>query len=181
MISHVKKTNLNRKKSQIFIFDLILSVVILIVSIGIVLTYSSTSTTNSNLYNLNLEIMEGLTETKINDLNDDVIRRMFVQEKIKNIENSIAQQLGEFYYLGNLDYSINVSSIFITPFLKQNMNFNMTLINDTGGIIVLYNKTNSNIEFEDAEISTSIDRSVFGIINRTDSFGPYILNIKLWV
>lgn len=180
-MSHAKKIKNLGKKSQIFIFDLILSVVILIVSVGIVLTYSSSTTDNSNLYNLNLEIMEGLTETNINDLNDDIIRRMFIEEKIKNIDNSIAQQLGEFYYLGYLNDTKNLSKTFITPFIKQNMNFNMTLINDTGGIDVLFELKNKDMTFEDAEISSSIIRSVFGIINRTDSFGPYILNIKIWV
>ena len=167
------------KKAQIFIFDFILSIVILIISIGIILSYFNNTTENVDVYDLNHLILDGFTKTKINSLNDEEIRLLFVYNKIQNIENTIAQQASEFYYEGDLELAQNVTRIFVSDFITNQMNVNITLSNSTFNYN-LYEDINKRISFDDAEIASVTNRLIIGYINDTAYYGPFNIEVRIW-
>jgi hypothetical protein len=49
------------------------------------------------LYSYNCQILNGFTETELNSLNSNEIRQFFIDGKITNIHNTLAQQVIDFY------------------------------------------------------------------------------------
>jgi len=172
---------MKKLKSQIFLFDLLFSFIILVVSISIIFSYYNSTTDNVDIYSFNLKIINSLTKTSINSLNDDEIRKMFIDKKIRNIKNSVAQQISDFYYVGKLDDAKNLTRIFIKDYVTKNINLNLTLINESGGEFNLYYVQNTNKKISDASILSENNRVVIGFINNTNYYGPYIFKVKIWV
>ena len=105
------------RKSQIFIFDFITSFIILIVAIVIVLSYFQSTSDNVDIYGINLEIIDSFTTTNINSLNNEEVRNLFIAREITNIENTIAQQVGEFYYRNSFRPQNSTIGISVIAFL----------------------------------------------------------------
>lgn len=175
-------------KSQIFIFDMIFSIVIIIVSIGIAFSYYSNVSQNIDIYELNKNILTSFTTTPINSLNSEFVKDLFKQREVKNIDNSIAQQASEFYYRytleggDNLEKSRNLTQSFIEDFISPEMNFQIVL-DDGSSKTYLFNQSAklNSVSEQDADIVSYSQRTVFGFLNRTNYYGPYILEVKLWV
>ena len=170
------------KKSQIFMFDLIFSFVVIILTLSLVFNYYIDVNLNVDIHELNKNILSGFTHTKINTLNDEEIRDIFKQGKIKNIYNTIAQQVSEFYYYNDDLYAKNLSRIFVEDYIRKEMNFNITLENKTGSIFVLYEQINRpEISITDSSIVSRTSRTIFGFNNATDFYGPYTFKIEIWM
>ena len=170
-----------RLKSQIFIFDMILSFIIIIISLGIVLSYFVTTTENIDIYDYNYQILSGFTQTKINSLNNEEVRIMFINNQIRNIDNTVAQQVGEFYHNGDLILAQNLTRIFVSDYVNSQMNFRITIYNNTNSYI-LFNITNQGKEdIELSTVSSVKERTIFGFINKTQIYGPDKIKIEIWM
>jgi hypothetical protein len=168
------------KKSQILIFDFILSLVILVIFFGLIFSYYFDKTDNYDIYGENLNLLNGFTMTKINSLNDLEIRDLFIQGSIKNIENTIANQVAEFYYSGDYVLARNLTRIFASNYIGNNYNTQILLINQTGSEFLLYENIVFDVSFNDSEVSSSISRKIFGFINLNQAYGPYDFKIRSW-
>lgn len=166
-----------KKKSQIFLFDLILSVTILIVSIGLIAVYYSNTIKNDDIYSSNLNFIQSFSKTKINSLNNDEIRLYFTQSKIRNIENTLAQQVSEFHYRGFNEDSINLTRIIARDFFSSQMNVEIYLI-DSGGSYLLFNQTRR--EKSQASIVSVFQRDVIGFFEGSP-YGPYTIVSEVWI
>lgn len=160
-------------KSQIFLFDVIFSVVILIVSIGIVFSYFTETYSNDDLYTLNYDILDSMTTTKINSLNNEEIRDMFREGNIQNIENTLAQQIGEFINNGEIYLAKNLTEIFLKNHVNNRMNFNITM-----GGVTLFEQIRSLKN--ESRMVTKTQRDVFGFEDRSSSY-EYTLKIEIWI
>ncbi len=167
-----------KKKSQIFIFDLIFATVMIFVSIGIFFTYFSETRSNSDLYSINYEILNSFTTTNINSLNDKVIRDMFENGEIRNKDNTIAQQVGEFFYLGKEDLAIELTDVFVNNYISLQMNYNITISNSSETLVL--KSSNNNLNLVNASIASASNRLVIGFIDKDSFYGPYDLSIKIW-
>jgi len=168
-------------KSQIFMFDMILSIVIIILSLGIVLSYFVFTNENIDIYDYNYQILKGFTETKLNSLNDLGVRDMFITNQIKNIDNTVAQQVGEFYYTNNTGMAKNLTQIFVSNYVSNQMNFRISIYNSTNNYTLYEEIKNSNYNLEDASISSVTERTIFGYINKTNFYGPDRIRIEIWM
>lgn len=161
-----------------------LAFIILVVSISVIFSYSSANTSNMNVYQVNQQVLNSFTKAKINDLNDEEIRDLFKAGLIKNIENTIAQQVSEFHYMGNHSLATNLTRIFIKDFITKQMNANITLYDNGTGFVVpyeLYSIMNrQSVPIEKATITSVTRRVVLGFINETDFYGPYEIKIEIW-
>lgn len=168
-----------KKKSQIFIFDLIFASIMIFVSLGLFFTYFSTTTDNSNIYTVNYEILNSISKTSINSLNDIGIRNMFRDGLIRNKDNTVGQQIGEFVYDGRLDLAQDLTQIFVKNYISKQMNYNITLSNESITNI-LYEGKNTHVDYSDATITSSSNRIIIGFKGKNSFYGPYTLNIKIW-
>lgn len=171
-----------KKKSQLFLFDGIIGFTLIIIALGVILTYYSTSYESQNIHYLNQQLLNSYTNTKINDLNDDEIRVFFRQGKIRNIQNSIAQQTAEFHFEGKNESAKNLTRIFVEDFVTKQMNAQVLIYDKTtiNSKTILFNRTNRNINLADAKSISSTKRSVIGFLDATTSYGPYTIQILLW-
>lgn len=171
----------NSSKSQIFMFDLILAFIIFIVSLGIVFSYFVSTTENVDIYDYNYEILSGITQTKINSLNSIEIRQMFLDNQIKNIDNTVAQQIGEFYHDGKTDLAHNLTRIYIKDYVNKQMNFRITILNQTNSEILFEDIKNEKNESDSGTILSVTQRTIFGFINKDTTYGPDIIRIEIWM
>lgn len=171
-----------KKKSQIFLFDGIIGFTIVLIALGVILTYYSSTTENVDIYSLNQQVLNSFTNTKINQLNDVEIRAYFRAGKIKNIHNTVAQQIAEYYYEGKYPYAINLTEIFVEDFITKQMNAKILIFNQTteNSPFELFNETNRNIPLEDATITATTKRSVMGFVDPRTPYGPYTIEIIIW-
>jgi hypothetical protein len=172
---------MKKLRAQIFIFDMIVSFVILLLAVALIFNYYLNTEENLDVYDLNMEILNGFINTKINDLNDQEIRLLFVSGKIKNIENTVAQQVSEFYYYGNKDLAKNLTRIFVEDYSEKQLNLNMTIQheNKTWPEEQIFFSGRNNIGIDESLVVASSSRVIFGF-NSTDYYGPYIFKIKIW-
>jgi hypothetical protein len=169
------------KKSQIFIFDLIFSVVILIVTMGVIFSYFIKPESNSNIYNLDVKIVNDFTTTKVNDLNDLVVRDYFIEGKIKNIHNTVANQVAEFYYTGDIDYAENLTKLFISSYIDKTYNYQVLLYNGSSNIVLYEYKVNPDApSFNNARISAQVSREIMGFLDLNHYYGPYNFIVRIW-
>jgi len=175
------------KKTQIFLFDLIFAFVIFIVSMTLIYTYYIDVEENVNIYDLNVNIINGFTNTKLNNLNDQEIRDLFIQNKIRNIENTIAEQVVEFYEANKTTpvEAKYLTKIYVQDYIDKQMNFEFTLENETDILTTLYQypepPMDYKVSFENSTIATNTQRLIFGFKNQTYFYGPYILRVKIWM
>ena len=125
-------------KSQIYILDLIFSMTILVVSIGVAASYFGNTTDNQDIYTINSQILNGLTLTEINSLNNEEIREMFRDNEIKNPENTVAQQIGEFYDRNNTELAENLTRVFVGDFINDYLNLQVRLYDTDNSTFELY-------------------------------------------
>lgn len=150
-VSQVKSLKYE-KKSQIFMLDVVFSFVLILIAVSLSFNYYITGYQNADIYNLNKNVLGGFTNTRINSLNDDEIRVMFAMNKIKNIENTVAQQVIEFYEEGNVDYAENLTRIYVEDYVDKQMNFNITLENSSMTVVLFQSINRPEIEFFDSSI-----------------------------
>lgn len=170
-------------KSQLFVFDLIFSVVILVISFSLVLSYFSNTYDNIDIYDLNNQIMNGFTLTELNSLNGDYIRNLFISGEIRNYQNTVAQQVSEFYFNDfspTKEDSKNLTKFFVEDYIKKQFNFNITLKDTNNNVTVLYEQINSKVKKEDSTLKSVTQRSVYGFKSLSESYGPYTFKIEIW-
>lgn len=167
------------KRAQVFLFDLILSIVILLVSVSIFFLNFSTSQHSLDLHELSQEVMTALTRTQMKSLNSEEIRDMFINNQIRTPEHRVSQQLAEFQYLGETALAENLAESFLDDFIPRQVNARLRLSN-ASDVFILYEEGLSGTSFEEASASSSVSRSVFGRLNRTTLFGPYQLELEVW-
>lgn len=166
-----------KRKSQIFLFDLILSITILIVSIGLVSIYYSNTLDNQDIYSANLNFIQSFTKTNINSLNNEDIRIFFTSNKIKNIENTLAQQVSEFYFNGNNIDAQNLTQIIARDYFSRQMNVKITLIDGLDNLIIFEQYSKNKKE---ASLVSEFQREVFGFYENKP-FGPYLIISEVWI
>ncbi len=64
-------------------------------------------------------LMKDLNSIKVNDLFLEIFLKLILEEKIKNRENSVIQEIINFYVLGDLDIARDISKEFIETYLNN--------------------------------------------------------------
>lgn len=171
------------RNSQLFVFDMILSFFIVIISLTLIVNYYFITFDNEKVYKLNREMLNGITDTGINSLNDKMIRELFVKNKIQNTENTVAQQVVEFYFQGEKDIARNLTKSYLSNFLDPKMNFDLSIKNETmSSYDSLFSQINHpQISKNDAHLLAVNERTVFAYKGKTDFYGPIIFKIEIWL
>ncbi|MBI3622878.1 VWA domain-containing protein [Candidatus Pacearchaeota archaeon] len=124
----IKKQN---KKGYFFSLD---ALVALLIILSVVLFIKSPSTNVSHEENFHEDLLEVLSSIKIGDLNNSYSKSLISQGKITNLNQSVLEQIGEFYANSSSDAQLLTISILNDLNLSKNVGiyFNNVIIATQG-------------------------------------------------
>jgi flagellar basal body-associated protein FliL len=165
-------------KSQIFMLDLIVAVVLIVVSLGIFFTFFINTDSQADMYDVVSQLTESMSSTKINDLNNQFVRDLFIDQEIRNIDNTILQQVSEFENTGRRELAQNLTKELTNVYIQDKIGYNITLKTSVSGTPIILDSSQRYASREEAKAVASIQRQVTGF-NETD-FYIHQYNFEVW-
>jgi len=175
------------KKSYFFTLDAMLSFGILILGSFLIFTSYITVPSRTQTAGLAEDVLDFFTTTKIEELNDPyagIGGTLWQQGLITNEDNTLLQQLGEFYYQYELNsdesfkivaeqFTISITDNLIPPQFKFEFWIESLLIHPSSpSQLHIDSKDKTKILIPSKEI-------IFGIFEN-DLFGPYETEVLIW-
>ena len=172
-----------KKRGYFFVLDAVLALFILVVGVFLVTSSYVDVPQPTQVELLSEDLLNFLSKTKINDLNNPyagIGGELWVNGAITDADNSLLQQISEFYATNNL----NTAEKFIQNVSKDAVpsQFRYEVWID-GVILYPKNPTNEHIKSRNnTEVLLTSKKITFGIINKTSSslWGPYNAEVFLW-
>ena len=171
------------RKGYFFVLDSIIALGVLTVGALIVLSTYTNVPSQENVEVLSEDIMQVFSNIKIKEINNEYARvggTLWQQGLINNSENTLLQQLGEFYFANNLDIAEKFIFNITQNSLPQQFLFEIKL-DDT----LLYPQNPSSAHIQSKEGTAVLIPSrkiVHGILDKEtgEMFGPYEAVVLVW-
>ena len=171
------------KKSQIFILDAIFSFFLILIAFGIILSYYYVEVDNSLIFETSSEIVEEMSIINMKDLNDENIRRMFVQKNIENPKSTVLEQVSNFYYLEEFENAKDLTTFFIESISTFPFNAQVIIYDYDSGVktdgFYLYVNEVSDISLEDSNTRSFLSKQIFGFSSRKEKY-EHIIEVIIW-
>lgn len=171
------------KRGYFFVLDAVLGLLILVIGVFLITSSYVDVPQPVQVGLLSEDLLAFFSNTKIKDLNNPYVGiggELWKQGAITDPDNSLLQQIAEFYATNNLDiadkFIQNVSTGIIPPQFRYEVWMNN---------VIIYPKT-ITIQHTKSRDSTKLlltsKRLTFGIINKTTSnlWGPYKAEVFVW-
>ncbi|MFT4244884.1 MAG: hypothetical protein ACMXYB_05515 [Candidatus Woesearchaeota archaeon] len=124
----IVKKKIKVKNSQIFIIDLILASVIIIITFGVIVANYVNTDSQRDLFDIAFRTSNSFASIGINDLNNDYVRQLFIDQRIQNIDNSIIQQISDFYVRDMNNYAQDLTKEVSQIYIPNSVGHTITLI-----------------------------------------------------
>ena len=172
-----------KKRGYFFVLDAVMGLMVLVIGVFLITSSYIDVPQPVQVELLSDDLLNFLSNTKIKDLNNPyagIGGELWKQGEITEVENSLLQQIGEFYATNKPDtaekFIQNVSKEIIPSQFRYEVWMNGA---------ILYPKTPSaeHIESkESTELLLTSKKITFGVINKTTSnlWGPYKSEVFLW-
>lgn len=187
----MKKRCLLSRKGYFFLIDSMIALGVLAIGVFLVLTLYTDVPPKEEPTILSEDIMDFFTNNKIKDVNNPYAGlggELWQQGKITNAENSLLQQVAEFYEKGKLDPAyLDTAETFIIELIEDILPAQYKFefwIRDLDVDTLIYPK-NPSQEHLDSKESTEVlipsKKIAYGINQATgDIFGPYTAEVLVW-
>lgn len=164
----------NSKKAQYLTIDAFIASMIVAVTLVIVLAARTTLPYTSQSESVSKGLAESLSQVKLSELNNPLITSMARDGTITSMDNTILQQVTEFYFVGNRHYAFELLRNVSQSLIPKQYSFNVIVNNE-----LIYNRT---VRTENSSsVLVSSKKLVFGVVNRTALvYGPTIAEVRLW-
>lgn len=170
---------MNKRGAYFFVLDALLGGAIFLISIVIIMgSYINTPQTRYS-YTQAEDLMNLMLNTKVIEFRNDYIELLYNSGRITNTEQTLFEQISEFYYTGKSEEAHNLSKIILTSVLPEQFGIMYSIIDsETDTRTILFNKSveiinNSNFQLNTKKIS-------FYATNETEFKGPNIVEIRIW-
>jgi hypothetical protein len=176
-----------KKRGYFFIVDSIIALTVLSIGIILLFSYNQYVPPTADLYTVSDEVINVLYYNVIEDMNNDYIRYTLMYDgNITDTHKTIIEQIGEFYYRNqtkNCEYCMDLINNTIYSVLKNMFpsDYNYIVIFDN---ITIYDNLNTGVErvsIENASLVMPSKAMVHGLYNKTELYGPYIVEVLSWV
>lgn len=159
--------------------DALLALFVLTLGVTLVLVFYTRTSTYQPVVTLSQDFMTALAATKLNKLNDMVIGpqgSLVAQGNITHPENSILQQVAEFYYRWTLgcEYCLDLVNTTIYRAVSVEAKYNY-LISVNDEYVFFKNATS----YEDARTVLPTRKIVHGEF-QNEVYGPYMVEVLVW-
>lgn len=172
-----------KKRGYFFVLDAVLALFVLVVGIFLVTSSYVDAPQPTQVELISEDLLNFLSNTKIKELNNPyagIGGELWVNGSIKDADNSLLQQIGEFYAANRLNtaekFIQNVSKDAVPPQYMYEVWVN-------GVVLYPKNPSSEHIRSKNStEILLTSKKITFGIINKTTGslWGPYKAEVFLW-
>ncbi|MBI2574255.1 hypothetical protein HYV82_00020 [Candidatus Woesearchaeota archaeon] len=158
-------------KGYFFTLDAFIAMGIIVAGLAFVLTAYSYKPVTAQATVLGTDLLLSLANTKVTEINNDYVRNLTLNGTITNSDNSLLQQVGEFYVnnqnsMGN-EFVRNVTYSLVPLQYGYELRINKTQVYNRSAFI----RTN--------KLVTSSKSIVFGVYNNT-MWGPLDAEVRVW-
>jgi hypothetical protein len=181
----MKKRCIPNRKGYFFLVDSIIALGVLAIGVFLILTLYTDAPSKDEPTILSEDIMDFFANNKIKDTNNPYAGlggTLWQQGKITNAENSLLQQVAEFYANSDLDTAETFIIQLIENILPTQYKFEFW-IHDLGVDTLIYPK-NPSQEHLDSKEATEVlipsKKIVYGINQTGEIFGPYTAEVLVW-
>lgn len=163
--------------------DAMLGLFVLIIGIFLITSSYSRVANPIQVSLLSEDLLNFLSNTKIKDLNNPyagIGGQLWLQGDITDVDNSLLQQIGEFYAIKKLDAAEKFIQNVSKGVVPEQFRYEVWIDG-----VILYPKTQT-LEHNNSKARTDIlltsKKVTFGIANKTtsDLWGPYASEVFLW-
>ncbi len=157
----------------IFTLDAFIAVGVLLIGAIIILSYNPVTPWYRQSSKFVNDLLSLYTQTSLKDLNVNYTSELIKNGSISNPDNTIIEQLGEFYYTHNLTLAREL--------VEQLTN---NTIPGEYGIAFFINGTeiyerNQTLK-QKSKILLTKKSNIIGIYNRSEAWGPYLAEVRVW-
>ncbi len=162
------------RKGQYFTIDAFIASMIVAVTLVIVLAARTSTPYTSQSEAASEGLAESLSQVKLSELNNQMIINMSRNGTITNLDNTILQQVTEFYIVGNRHYAFELLKNVSQTIIPNQYSFAVIVNNN-----LIYNRT---VKSENSSaVLVSSKKLIFGVINKTAlAYGPTIAEVRVW-
>jgi len=171
------------KKGYFFLLDSMIALGVLSVGAFLVLSTYSNVPFQENVAVLSEDIMQFFSNNKIKDINNEYARvggTLWQQGLITNQENSLLQQVGEFYFNNDIDTAEKFIVNLTQNTLPQQFLFEIEMDNT---LIFPQNPSSAHIQSKEKTAVIIPSRKIVqGILDKGtgEMFGPYEAVVMVW-
>jgi hypothetical protein len=174
---------MKRKKGYFFVLDAIMAIMVLTIGVILIFSFNKYAPLKQQAFFISSDIPSMLANTKIKDLNNEycgVNSKLTNDGNITNTENTLLEQIGEFYYRSKTkgctfcpNLTIKAMQNTVTPLVPEDYNFYIKINSE-----VVYTRNTTDIQ--NATLVIPVRRVVQGLYNKSELFGPYIFEVYTW-
>jgi hypothetical protein len=166
-----------KKKGYYFVIDALIGATIIFLSLMIILNSGSRPTKVQYNYEMAEEYTSFIINTKMEDLNSELVLQMINDGRIKDTRHSIIEQVDEFDYKSMSSDATALVQNITEPLIPQKYGFSYTLIKGVTRTLI-YSRASPDIN--NAKIVIASKKITFLQIDSSTMFGPALVEIKIW-
>lgn len=174
---------LTKKRGYFFTLDATLGLSVLIIGVVLVLSLYVNVPATTQVSLISNDLLSFLSNTMIKELNNPyagIGGQLWKQGSITDEDNSLLQQIGEFYYKNNLDTAEMFVQNISKPIIPSQFKYEVWIDNAR---IYPRNATAEHLSSKgNSTIMLTSKKITFGILNKTTSniWGPYKAEVFAW-
>lgn len=178
------------RKGYFFILDAFIAATIIAVSLVAIMQSDVAVEQRARDYGQADEITQFLLSTKLEDLDNQYVKKLIAEGNITNPRNTVMEQIDFFYYkaryvcstpdcsMSNYDLSRDLLKNISEPLISQKYGYNYVII-DTS---INYSVYNRSLETRNASDFRVFNKRISYVrYNQTRTFLPHIVEFSLWI
>ncbi|MBI2650299.1 hypothetical protein HYX04_03220 [Candidatus Woesearchaeota archaeon] len=172
-----------KKRGYFFILDAVLGLSVIVIGVLLITSSYVNAPKQTQVVLLSDDLMNFLSNTKIRDINNPyagIGGTLWSQGAITDSENTLLQQIGEFYATNKIDIADKFVQNVSAGTIPSQFRYEVWI---DGVTIYPKIKTPEHIKSRNStELLLTSKKLAFGIINRTtsDLWGPYKAEVFVW-
>ncbi len=143
------------KKGFFFTIDSIISASIIVIGLLLVNSFYIVEPSYTGLDYSSHDLINALSELRINEVNNPYVDELISSGEITNTDNTVLEQIGEFWALDKIDKASNLAKEFTNDFVGENLGFGFYI---EGEEIYSRSKSHNGISITSKRMISGIQR-----------------------
>lgn len=165
------------KKAYFFTLDAFIATSIIVIGISLILFARANKPYEMQTAFLSQDVIDTASSIKVYEISDnEYVNNLIANGNITNTQNTVLEQVGEFCHRGMDNTAGNFTKEVFLETIPSEYNFQL-LIKDGNNILFNYTKGRN---METSRVLISSKNIIFGQINDSTMWGPYMSEVRTW-